>query len=223
MTPPLGQFLRLKILVSSLTPFFSHNLHLTWSVFLLASPRHIPDPNYFLTFLCSLLEATFLSGFLSPGVPVSIHTCLLVVTLLFRGPTAPPGHTSLLRRNPKPDLPLKPWVISASTAANLGASHPSCSLPFQALWPLCPSNVCLRTFAFALPYVCNCPWAYGGVAAFTSSRSLLQCHLRAPPDPFLVNSLGFLGFLHSTEYVTLCSVWIYYLSSPLGSKWEYCP
>lgn len=128
MTPPLGQFLRLKILVSSLTPFFSHNLHLTWSVFLLASPRHIPDPTTSHLSACSLLEATFLSG-LSPGVPVSIRTCLLVVTLLFSAPPHPQGILAYLEETPKPDLPLKPWVISASTAANLGASHPPAPSP----------------------------------------------------------------------------------------------
>lgn len=147
--------------------------------------------------------------FLCPHLPPCCQSSVL-------SPTPPPGHTSLLRRNSKA------WLASETLSdLSLCCCQPrclssSCSLPpFQALWPLWPSNICLGTFAFVLPYVFNCPWACGGM-----TRSLLHQVFasmsppqRAPPWPFSqLITLACFGFLHSTEYVTLCSVLIYYLS-----------
>lgn len=147
--------------------------------------------------------------FLCPHLPPCCQSSVL-------SPTPPPGHTSLLRRNSKA------WLASETLSdLSLYCCQPrclssSCSLPpFQALWPLWPSNICLGTFAFVLPYVFNCPWACGGM-----TRSLLHQVFasmsppqRAPPWPFSqLITLACFGFLHSTEYVTLCSVLIYYLS-----------
>lgn len=118
MTPPLSRFLRLKLLVSSLTPFFSHNPHLLAQLILLALPKHIPNLTASRLSCCHVCGGHFHLLLLYGGS--CIHSCHLAVTRLL---STLLEHPRIPRRNPKVSLASKalsglsqcccrPWLFS---------------------------------------------------------------------------------------------------------------